>query len=60
MKNEIIENRAYTLRKMAEITGYNFYTLKGKFYSGKIKTISEAGDKIMILGSEIKRFMKIK
>ena len=59
MKNEIIDNRAYTLKEVVELTGYKEFTLRRRIWAGKIKTISEVGENIMVLGAEIKKFLKI-
>lgn len=57
---EIIDNRAYTLKEAIEITGYKYHTMRRRIYAGRLKTISESGEKIRILGSELKRFLKIR
>lgn len=59
MKNEIIDNTTYTLIETAELTGYDQQTLKRRIYAGRLKVVSEAGEKIRILGSEIKHFLKL-
>lgn len=54
---DFIDNRAYTIKEVSEISGYPIYTLKRRIDANKLKTITDPGEKIMILGSEVKRFM---
>jgi len=57
---QINDNRVYRLKEVAELAGQSVNTIRRRLEANRISRISAPNEDIRILGSELKRYLKIR